>query len=481
VRDWQYMLEGRPQGVGAADARENFRYLIDRQRAGDGAIPDRVYGDGTPVYNVFGSAPPSDNPQFLVQAAHEYWRYSGDLTLFTRYAAQLERAMAQVPWDATNNLVWMDPANLHSPYGFTDTVAKTGDELFSSLLFWEAAGNLAELYTATGDSRAAATWVAKASAIRTGLQTLYDRTSGMFLAASLANNQIDVWGSAYAVALGVTTSTQADAIANWLKSNYDGVVENGQLRHLPAGEHWRALLAGVAPGTYQNGAYWGTPVGWLVVALQRVDPALARQTAIDMVGFYRTIGPYEASNAALGYLAVGQYVASATTPLAGIAQVDGPNLAAAANGGSASASSALAGYPVAAVNDGHVQEASGYWNDATRATFPDTVQVAWASARTVDKVVLRMPVVSYLSTSARTQPNLTLQYVDGSTWRDVAPTNGEPNPVTGWVVPATATGAEQRTFRFAPLSTTALRVRFDAGNADGWTFLEELQAFSTGA
>ncbi len=91
----------------------------------------------------------------------------------------------------------------------------------------------------------------------------------MFLASSLTTNQIDVWGSAYAVALGVTTSTQADAIATWLKSNYDGVVENGQLRHLPAGEYWRNLLAGYAPGTYQNGAFWATPVGWLIVALDR--------------------------------------------------------------------------------------------------------------------------------------------------------------------------------------------------------------------
>ncbi len=45
VRDWQYMLEGRPQGVGAADARANFIYLVNRQRSSDGAIPDRVHGE----------------------------------------------------------------------------------------------------------------------------------------------------------------------------------------------------------------------------------------------------------------------------------------------------------------------------------------------------------------------------------------------------------------------------------------------------
>ncbi len=388
--------------------------------------------------------------------------------------------MAQVGWDATNNLVWIDPRNQHSPYGFTDTIGKHGDELFSSLLWWEAAGNLAELYAAAGDSRASATWAAKASAVRTGLQTLYDRASGMFLASSLTTNQIDVWGSAYAVALGVTTSTQADAIATWLKANYDGVVENGQLRHLPAGEYWRNLLVSYTPGTYQNGAFWATPVGWLIVALDRVDKGLARQTAIDLVTYFREVGPWEASNAALGYVGVGQYVASATTPLAGIAQVDGPNLALSATA-SASSTHSSGAYPVGGVNDGRIQEASGYWNDGTQNVFPDTVQVAWTSARTIDKVVLRMPVVSYLSAAARTQPRLTLQYLDGGTWRDVVPSNGQANPVTGWVVPSRATGEEQRTFRFAPLSTTALRVRFDAGNGDGWAFLEELQAFSTGS
>ncbi len=41
------------------------------------------------------------------------------------------------------------------------------------------------------------------------------------------------------------------------------------------------------PGTYQNGAYWHTPTGWVISVLQRRDPALAMKVFQDYIHHLR--------------------------------------------------------------------------------------------------------------------------------------------------------------------------------------------------
>ena len=85
----------------------------------------------------------------------------------------------------------------------------------------------------------------------------------------------DVWGSAFAVFLGVAPEERALRIAKVFRDEYDGIVSRGQLRHLPAGVYWEVAREKDA---YQNGAYWATPVGWFVFTLDLVDSKLADQT-----------------------------------------------------------------------------------------------------------------------------------------------------------------------------------------------------------
>lgn len=320
VRDFEYMVEGYPEGIPLDDIRRGFEYLVNRQRA-DGAMPDRVAADGTGVYLVVGPEPPTDNSQFMVKLAYQYYRLTGDLSLFTQYKKELVRGMEFVPRSPATRLVYIAPDRPHSPYGFTDTVMKTGDLLFSSLLYFEAADNLAELFQAAGDDVNARRWEAEAAAIRRDLQTLYDSESGMFFAASVDNRQIDIWGSAYAVFIGAATPDQARGVAKYLKDHYAEVIRRGQVRHIAGGSFWQKALA--APGTYQNGAYWATPTGWVVYALSKVDPDLARRTIIDMVRDFRLNGVNEAFNNDNGYVGVRKYVASATLPLQGVRWMEG--------------------------------------------------------------------------------------------------------------------------------------------------------------
>lgn len=322
TRDFQYMVEGYPEGIPAADVRANIEYLMRAQRA-DGALADHVETNGLVQYcpgsnqcGSFGPAPALDNSQFTVKLFHDHWKKTGDLTLFSAHAERLVRAMEFTPRSPDNALTYIspDPLLTGAPYGFTDTIRKTGDQLYDSLLYVDAARELSELFKAAGDRSQARRWRNEAWAVHDDLQTLWDRRSGMFLAASLQNRQIDIWGSALAVRLGVTTKRQARRVAGYLHDNYDGVVRRGQVRHTAPDEYWEFTM-GTARGTYQNGAYWATPSGDVALAISLVDRRLARQMLVDMTKDFMANGVNEAFNDDLGYVAVPKYVVSATNPI----------------------------------------------------------------------------------------------------------------------------------------------------------------------
>ncbi|UCC99312.1 MAG: hypothetical protein JSW66_05380 [Phycisphaerales bacterium] len=62
--------------------------------------------------------------------------------------------------------------------------------------------------------------------------------------------------------------------------------------------------------------YWAAPAGWFIYTLDRVDPALADQTVVDLVTDFQENGACEwifGQNRRLP-----NYLASASLPLAGI-------------------------------------------------------------------------------------------------------------------------------------------------------------------
>jgi hypothetical protein len=62
---------------------------------------------------------------------------------------------------------------------------------------------------------------------------------------------------------------------------------NGNIRHILTTDDyndssaWEASLA--KKDTYQNGAYWGTPTGWICYAIARTDSVLAGKLATEYV------------------------------------------------------------------------------------------------------------------------------------------------------------------------------------------------------
>ena len=192
----------------------------------------------------------------------------------------------------TNNASFRDgllySAAPASGYGFTDSVAKSGHRFFISALHLEALQKLGAAAAAAacpGDGDILSAMRERAAQLKAALAgpLLWNQSAGMFRPSSgNCAGLIDVWGSALAVRVGATTADQTAAIVRWFKHHWRGIFQDGQVRHLAAGQHWPIIKPAVAPSpgywefdTYQNGGYWATPLAWVAPVVAMSDPRLA--------------------------------------------------------------------------------------------------------------------------------------------------------------------------------------------------------------
>jgi hypothetical protein len=313
TRDFAYVVENAYDLLSPVEIRAAIAYLLRGQRA-DGCIPDRVRVDGRAVYSAGAvssplGGPPTDNAQFMIDLVYRHvWR-SGDLAFARRSLAALQRAADFIPRDA-DGLVFIPPGRRQSPYGFTDTVAKTGALFFSSLLYWRACKQMTELCTWCDIDPSL--YPARAEQIERGMERLWDEERGAYLAATVACRQIDVWGNAFAFYIGFLEGERRNRVLSFLRDRCPDYTWRGQVRHLLRGEYWERTLIPVAVETYQNGAYWAAASGWVFYALAQVDETLALKMMVDLVANLRG-GMYECVNVKDGKL--DHYVVSAVNPL----------------------------------------------------------------------------------------------------------------------------------------------------------------------
>jgi hypothetical protein len=291
TRDFAYLVEHGGEFLRQDEVRAAIEVLLAGQRA-DGAIPDRVNRNLVPIYHPgpllhpMGAGPALDNGMFMVALVYHYHKQFHDPQFVRGAVPSLRRALSFVPLNRA--LVFNDPQLPSCTYGFQDTVAKGGHDLFCSLLYVAACRQMAELDSASMDE-----WRERAAATEDGLWLLWDETSGLYLAADELCRQIDVWGNAFVVAHRMGDAARRARAAQALADRYATFVYAGQVRHLPEPETWERLFQPVDAGTYQNGGYWGTASGWLIAALKTVDPALAQRTFQDLIDGYRREGVLE--------------------------------------------------------------------------------------------------------------------------------------------------------------------------------------------
>ena len=324
------------------------------------AIPDHVALDGGAVFypgtyatgddqgdGAYGTLPPADGPYEFIHLAHALWRADGRADALRAPTAglplleRLERAFAVPLVDEASGAVVTSLERRAVGFGFCDGIVLTGELLFATLLRERAALELAELVEAAHGGEAAA----RAAALRSIAATIRARVaatfaddaggSGWLIAATGIGRQPDVWGTLFALKRGVLAGPARErALAAVVDAVQRGTIAlEAAVRHVPLDRDARAdsawgRTAGVAHGSYQNGAFWHVATGWLVAALAEREPELAARLFDDFVAHLRRHdfrrGPDEGApwecfgrDGPRGRLAQnGAYVASITLPLA---------------------------------------------------------------------------------------------------------------------------------------------------------------------
>jgi len=323
LRDYAYILEGGAACIPRDELLAAARLFV-KSLAPDGAGVDCVKFDGTPIYKPgygsMGENTVADGSPFTVAVVYLSWKQTGAAEfLAPEMLNGLIKAMGAIPRDAATGLVFIDPAKAwdRCPYGFTDTIRKTGLCFFESLLDVEASRRLAELLTAAGRSQEAQTFASRAETGTGQINAVFwDPNVRLYWATTKGCRLPDIWGSALAVWLGVASEEQSREIAEYFKVNHAGLTQKGQVRQVPPGMYWGKG----GRDRYQNGAFWGTPSGWYAYTLSKIDPALADQTLIDLVNDYAARGVGEwvfGDHVSLP----GGYMSSATLPLAGVRRI----------------------------------------------------------------------------------------------------------------------------------------------------------------
>jgi hypothetical protein len=242
----------------------------------------------------WGPLPPMDDHFYFIHIAYAVWRDTGDarfldesigeLSLFDR----LERAFHSPACDPDTGAAVTNKDRRAVGFGFQDSVYLLGAISFTTLLRYRAARQLAELCQARAMAQAAAAYNRMAEKIAAHLVPVFGDHAGRdgwLLAATDVGKQPDVWATLFGLHLGVLRAEAAqrarNTVAAAVRAPGHAIEYQGAVRHVPSDHYFRPNQCWEAGGggvnTYQSGAFWHTPTGWLIEALQAVVPALARQ------------------------------------------------------------------------------------------------------------------------------------------------------------------------------------------------------------
>jgi hypothetical protein len=324
LRDYAYLLEGAADLIPREELIAAAKLFVDAISE-EGAGSDCVKFDGTPIYKPgygsMGENPVADGSQFTVAVVYLTWKQTGEPALLQpAFLDRLVQTMDVVVRDAEHGLVLIDPFKEwdRCSYGFTDTVRKKGLCFFESLLYVEASRRLSEMLYASGRQGEAERFAKEARRVSDAINSVFwDKEAKLYRAATVQCKEHDIWGSAFAVWLGVADQSRARQVGEAFKANHAGLTQKGGLRHTLPGVYWEKACK---PDTYQNGGFWGTPLGWYAYTLNRVHPELADQVLIDLVNDYANRGVSEWVFDDMVALPNG-YMASAALPLLGMQRI----------------------------------------------------------------------------------------------------------------------------------------------------------------
>lgn len=267
------------------------------------AVTDHLNFNGKPVYfpgtysdtddqgaGEYGFYPSMDDNYYFVHMVYEYIKQTGDYSILDevcsgiRLIERLEKAWSGYNIDDETDLCYSRMPFYTVDWGFTDTIIKSGLVLFSSLLRYKAATELFEMFSNQGKTEKAEFYIEHAKKVKNSIiETFWDGSGWLYSATRLCH-QYDVWGTLYAIYIGILPSELEKAAVNAVAKAYcDGHISvHGYVRMIRTidddkfGQSWEAPQTySTKPDNYQNGGYWGSASGWLFYALAKADIALA--------------------------------------------------------------------------------------------------------------------------------------------------------------------------------------------------------------
>jgi len=313
VRDFAMSLEGGV--VTKTELRHALFMTALSQHLGDdwhtpsgslapkGAIVDHLSFDGRPVFfpgtiddyenqgGYWGYLPSLDDHYYFAHMAWHYFKVTGQTHFLKNpmgdvpIIERLEMAFDVPPSRPETELVWCDSQNRGVSFGFVDTVIHTGELLFCSLLKLQAARRIAEMEKALERSVQAEKYRRIVETLKKSIPQTFMTKDGFLKASTGISSQPDVWGTAFAVYIDALNEEGKFTACRALEKGYaDGTIAwKGNIRHVPTSHDFSEESAWEKLGgdygkkkSYQNGAYWGTPAGWVLFAIAQVDSELAK-------------------------------------------------------------------------------------------------------------------------------------------------------------------------------------------------------------
>jgi len=315
VEDWIRLIAGTLVGPGDWPVRQGVVVPAS-------AVPDHVNFDGRPTFYPgnyetgseqggypWGKYPPLDDHFYFLSAVYHHWRMIGSARLFNspvktsfnelKLSDLCERVYRVAPVDPATGLVAAGDVETENAkdWGFCDGEFKSGRLLFPSILRFIAARQLAELFGATGRADKSEAYSQDAQQIQRSIPPTFFHPSqrpdeGWLDSATEVGRQPDVWGTAFAVWSGAVEGSTARRAGRALVRAFreKTAVKQGCVRQILTSDptnngFWQNSVC--TQGEYQNGGYWGTPAGWYITAMAKVDRRAAADMAADYIRFLR--------------------------------------------------------------------------------------------------------------------------------------------------------------------------------------------------
>ena len=288
---------------------------------------------GTPRWGVF---PPYCDQYYFIHMVWNYITETSDVEFLEseiegmKLIDRLELAYKVPPVTTGSPLVYTTDNLRGVDFGFRDAIVITGHLCFSSILKFKASEELAFLFGKLKDTRKSEKYRHDAKALKTAITDTFLDNRGMLRASTGKSSQPDVWSTALAVYLGIIDGDMLEKTCRFLERSYlEGTLAyKGNIRHILTSDDYSDSqvweVTDVKKNTYQNGAYWGTPTGWVCNAIARVNLQAAKKLAAEYVEELRkndyrkgeSFGaPYECFHPS-GYVQNPVYLTSVTCPYA---------------------------------------------------------------------------------------------------------------------------------------------------------------------